>query len=82
MGMEFFSGEGLDLIFPLGGGAIFQPRGGLGGAKQQNFLCANVDIYKNIRINYNMRRQPQFFLLIWIKLDKMCLKNSCCIALA
>ena len=38
MGMEFFSGEGLDLIFPLGGGAIFQPRGGLGGgAKQQNF---------------------------------------------
>ena len=31
MGMEFFSGEGLDLIFPLGGGAIFQPRGGLGG---------------------------------------------------
>ena len=32
MGMEFFSGEGLDLIFPLGGGAIFQPRGGPGGA--------------------------------------------------
>ena len=61
MGMEFFSGEGLDLIFPLGGGAIFQPRGGLGGAKQQNFLCANVDIYKNIRINYKMRRQPQIF---------------------
>ena len=29
MGMDFFSGEGLDLIFPLGGGAIFQPRGGL-----------------------------------------------------
>ena len=61
MGMEFFSGEGLDLIFPLGGGAIFQPRGGLGGAKQQNFLWANVDIYKNIRINYKMRRQPQIF---------------------
>ena len=38
MGMEFFSGEGLDLIFPLGGGAIFQPRGGLGGGpKQRNF---------------------------------------------
>ena len=30
-GHGFFSGEGLDLIFPQGGGAIFQPRGGLGG---------------------------------------------------
>ena len=36
MGMEFFSGEGLDLIFPLGGGAIFQPRGGL---LPTNFFC-------------------------------------------
>ena len=31
MGMEIFSGEGLDPNFPLGGGVIFQPRGGPGG---------------------------------------------------
>ena len=29
--MGFFLGEGLDLNFPLGGGTIFQPRGGPGG---------------------------------------------------
>ena len=29
--MGIFSGEGLGLNFPLGGGAIFQPRGGPGG---------------------------------------------------
>ena len=31
MGMEIFSGEGLDPNFPLGGGVIFQPRGARGG---------------------------------------------------
>ena len=29
--MGIFSGEGLGQKFPLGGGAIFQPRGGPGG---------------------------------------------------
>ena len=29
--MGIFSGEGLGLNFPPGGGAIFQPRGGQGG---------------------------------------------------
>ena len=47
-----FSGEGLDLNFPLGGGAIFQPREGPGeGPKVQDFFCANVDIYNDIGIN-------------------------------
>ena len=62
MGMEFFSGEGLDLIFPLGGGAIFQPRGGLGGGLSNEIFCEQILIFiKNIRINYKMRRQPQIF---------------------
>ena len=62
MGMEFFSGEGLDLNFPLGGGAIFQPRGGLGGGLSNGIFCEQMLIFiKNIRINYKMRRQPQIF---------------------
>ena len=34
-----FSGEGLDLNFPLGGGAIFQPKGELGGLSHKILLC-------------------------------------------
>ena len=45
MGMEFFSGEGLDLIFPLGGGAIFQPRGGLGGGLSNGIFCEQMLIF-------------------------------------
>ena len=45
MGMEFFSGEGLDLIFPLGGGAIFQSRGGLGGALRNGIFCEQMLIF-------------------------------------
>ena len=46
MGMDFFSGEGLDLIFPLGGGAIFQPRGGLGGGGLSNgIFCEQMLIF-------------------------------------
>ena len=52
MGMELFSGEGLDPNFPLGGGVIFQPRGGPGGrTKLWDSSCVNVDIYNNIGIN-------------------------------
>ena len=36
MGMEIFSGEGLDLNFPPGGGEIFQPRGGQGDLSYRN----------------------------------------------
>lgn len=53
----FFRQEGQDLNFPLGGGAIFQPRGGPGGrASLRDFGCTNVDIYNN-----KMRCQPIFF---------------------
>ena len=45
MGMEIFSGEGLDLIFPLGGGAIFQPRGGLGGGLSNGIFCEQMLIF-------------------------------------
>ena len=51
MGMEIFSGEGLDPNFPLRGGVIFQPRGGPGGSKLWDSSCVNVDIYNNIGIN-------------------------------
>ena len=50
--MEKFSGEGLDLNFPLGGGAIFQPKGEPGGGlSPEIFSVANVDIYNNIGID-------------------------------
>ena len=50
--MGIFSGEGLGQKFPLGGGAIFQPRGGPGGgANIGDFLYANVVIYNDKGIN-------------------------------
>ena len=48
MGMEIFSGEGLDPNFPLGGGVIFQPRG---GPKLWDSSWVNVDIYDNLWID-------------------------------
>ena len=61
MGMELFSGEGLDPNFPLGGGVIFQPRGGPGGSKLWDSSCVNVDIYNNRDRLKNAARQPQIF---------------------
>ena len=44
MGMEIFSGEGLDPNFPLGGDVIFQPRGqGDHGPNLWDSSCVNVD---------------------------------------
>ena len=41
-----FPGEGLDLNFPLGGGAIFQPRGGgQGGGKATRFFSVQTLIF-------------------------------------
>ena len=65
MGMEIFSGEGLDLNFPLGGGAIFQPRGGPGGPNLQ-FSYSNLDIYNNTGVNKKCGASRKFFA----KLDK------------
>ena len=43
--MEIFSGEGLDLNFPLGGGAIFQPRGEGGGGLSYEIFHVQMLIF-------------------------------------
>ena len=47
--MGIFSGEGLGLNFPLGGGAIFQPRGGPGGGLRSGIFDVqmHIMIYNN-----------------------------------
>ena len=40
--MGIFSGEGLDLNLPLGGGAIVQPRGGPGGGLRSGIFNAQM----------------------------------------
>ena len=66
--MGIFSGEGLGLNFPLGGGAIFQPRGGPGGGPNlRDFpTYSNLDIYNNIEVNKKCGASRKFFA----KLDK------------
>ena len=65
--MGIFSGEGLDLNFPPGRGAIFQPRGGPGGGPNlRDFSYSNLDIYNNIGVNKKCGASRKFFA----KLDK------------
>ena len=73
--MGIFSGEGLGLNFPPGGGAIFQPRGGQGGGVLRSGIFNVQMLSFTIQSDKLEKAAPAAnFLLKWIRFDKICCK--------